>query len=44
MFMETTHVELIKRLTLEWEKKAMFMEAIEIFQLLQWTFNYYTTL
>lgn len=31
MFMGTTHIELIKRLTHEWEKRAMEMEAIEIF-------------
>jgi len=44
MFMETTHIEIIKRLTHEWEKRAMLMEAIEIFQMLQWTYNYHVTL
>ena len=44
LYMETTHIKLWERLTYEWNEKALLMGLLDIFALLEWIFEYMTTL
>lgn len=44
LFMETTHNKICERLSYEWSEKALLMSLLDIFALLEWVYEYMTTL